>query len=244
MRFVGYHPHQSHSLGDAAKQDAQIASIKEMEAKLPRLKTSKAPPSPAQEKAAYDFITNELEQSSTGRFSSLPNAKRLGAKIKTAGQARQILAIDKKYIVAAARVIYNYSLLDKILTNIVEANVDLMMANARSVKSLEEQLPSDDAAPMPELLSAKVALTTLQTLDNLNFTKKMVTQSREESTIESIIDAFGDALAKVLKTAINKVIIPIIEQVPKVGFALAPLLVPVGLAFGGFWLAKNILAKN
>lgn len=242
MRFIGYSPANSYSFGDA--DEAPARKIKEIESKLPPLLTKRPKPSPAQEKAALDFITQDLARSKTGRYSSLPNAKRLGARIKTAKQAREILAIDKRYIVKAAQAIYDYSILDKIFSDIVNANVDLMMANVRSIQSIEKQLPEDSSAPISDLLAAKVALTTLQTLDNLNFTVKMVAKSRAESTVESIIDAFGDALAEVLKTAINKIIIPVLEQVPKVGFALAPLLVPVGLFAGGLWLAKNVIAKN
>jgi len=242
MRFIGYNPSTSHRIGATPKES--VDAIKAIEAKLPPAIAAQMPPSPSQEKASYDFIIQNLERSKTGRYSSRGNTKRLGSKIKTAAQAKAVLEIDKKFIVLAAQAIHDYSLWDKLLTNIVKANVDLMMANVRSIKSIEKQIPKDGSAPMSELLAAKTALTTLQTLDNLNFTRKMVSESKAESTIDRLIDAFGDALAEVLKTAVNKIIIPVIEQVPKVGFALGPLLVPIGLAAGGFWFAKNLLAKK
>lgn len=197
-------------------------------------------PSIEQQRLALETINAELSRSNKGRYASLKNAEILGAKIASSLIARRILLSARKNLRNAAGALQQYNFWDKAM-GVQDANISLITSNLNSINQAEQQLPSDPMAPLPGLLAAKVGLIALQCYDNLVFTKTMTEQSAAESTISSIINDFGDALAQVLSAVVEKVLVPIIEQTPKIAFSLTPLIVPAGLMFGGYFLLKHFL---
>ena len=184
-------------------------------------------------RVAYVFITHDLESTDTGRYSTLTHARKLGQRIDTSIKGRKILLACRKYLRAAAQSLENYGFFDQ-LSGVMTANISLLEANLDSINRAEKQLPEDPSAKLDPKLAAKIGLISLQTLDNLNFTRKISSQT------SSIIDDFGDAMAEVLAAAINKLVLPILKQVPKVA---APVL-PIALAIGGFLILKDVVTKK
>ena len=197
-------------------------------------------PSIEQQRLALETINAELSRSDKGRYASLKNAEILGSKIQSSLVARRILLSARKNLRNAAGALQQYNFWDKAM-GVQEANINLIVGNLNSINQAEKQLPSNPMATIPGLLAAKVGLIALQCYDNLVFTKTMTARSAAESTISSIINEFGDALAEVLQAAVDKVLVPVVEQAPKVAFSLTPLIVPAGIMFGGYFLLKHFI---
>lgn len=200
-------------------------------------------PSPEQQRAALDYINSQLVKSKTGRYASLPNAERMGERIQSSLVAQKILLDSRKYLRMAAATLGDFNFFDKVV-GVQQANIDLLESNLNSINVAEKELPSDPMAPLPGLLAAKVALIALQCLDNLNFTRQMVAESVAEASMVAIINQFGDALAMILREAMDNIVVPLIEQAPEIVWSFSSLIIPAGLAVGGFFLVKSFIASK